>query len=281
MKRVDNLISAVIPCFNQGQYLIEALVSILNQTYKHLEIIIVDDGSNDPATLDIMEKLDYPKTKVLKKENGGVSSARNYGIERSRGKFILTLDADDKFAPVFAQKGMDFLEKNPRVGMVTSYLFRFNSKGLGVKGYPKGGDVTSFLSQNNANASLLFRHQCWVDANGYDECIPGHADWEFNLNVTKHGWLVHSIPEHLFYYRDVEGSMFDIVSKKRPQIIKYMAEKHTELFKEHFIEIIYKKELELLKFKELESMYKNSLSLKVGNSLLNPIRWTKSALSNK
>jgi len=256
----------------------ETLHSVYQQTYRNLEIIIVDDGSDDLETKNVLKELEQTSIKVLRKKNGGVSSARNFGIQKSKGEYILTLDADDKFTPDFAEKALSILKFDEEVGMVTSYLLRFTSKGICGKGHPKGGDVTAFLSKNNSHASVLFRYQCWVDADGYDEVIPGHSDWEFNLNITKHGWLIYSIPEYLAYYRDVEGSEYDKVVKKRPEIVKYMAKKHKEIHQEHFIDIVYQKELELKKIRDSKNMYMNSTSQKVGNIILKPLRWLKTRL---
>ena len=253
----------------------ETLHSVYQQTYRNLEIIIVDDGSDDLETKNVLKELEQTSIKVLREKNGGVSSARNFGIQKSKGEYILTLDADDKFTPDFAEKALSILKFDEEVGMVTSYLLRFTSKGICGKGHPKGGDVTAFLSKNNSHASVLFRYQCWVDSGGYDEVIPGHSDWEFNLNITKHGWLIYSIPEYLSYYRDVEGSEYDKVVKKRPEIIKYMAKKHKELFQEHIIDFVYQKELELKKIRDSKNMYMNSASQKVGNIILKPLRWFK------
>lgn len=275
MNRNENLVSVIIPCYNHGNYLYETLDSVHQQTYQNYEIIIVDDGSDDEETKEVLKELEQKENMVLRKRNGGVSSARNFGIEKSSGQFILTLDADDKFAPDFTEKAIAILNSKEDVGMVTSYLLRFTANGICGKGHPKGGDVTDFLSKNNSHASVLFRYQCWVDAGGYDEIIPGHSDWEFNLNITKHGWLVYSIPEYLSYYRDVEGSEFDKVVKKRPDIVKYMAKKHYNIFQKHFIDIIYEKELEIKKYKDSYNMYKNSTTQKVGNAILKPLRWFK------
>ena len=91
------LISVVVPCYNQAQYLDECLQSVLNQTYQDWECIIVNDGSPD-NTEEIAKNWVEKDTRFiyLSKENGGLSSARNAGIEIAKGEWILPLDADDK-----------------------------------------------------------------------------------------------------------------------------------------------------------------------------------------
>jgi len=280
MERVAELVSVIIPCYNHGTYLKEALESILEQTYQNMEIIVVNDGSDEEVTLDSLNNLDRPGTTVYHKENGGASSARNYGIEKSRGEFILTLDADDKFAPDFLEKAMAVLKKQPNVGMVTSYQLRFGPNRKNSKSYLKGGDITDFLAKNQCHASLLYRYQCWVDAGGYDEEIPGFEDWDFAIGVTKNGWIVYSIPEFLSYYRDLDGSVFDLHLKNSPEIIKYMVKKHKEIYQEQVVDVLYKKECDLRNLRDSVRTYKNSFSLKIGNSILQPIRWVKGVSRN-
>lgn len=275
MERANDLVSVIIPCYNHGRYLNDALSSIAEQTYQNIEIIVVDDGSDDQETIDILKDLDLPKASVYHKENGGASSARNYGIKKSRGEYILTLDADDKFAPDFLQKALAVLKKQPNTGMVTSFQVRFGPNRNNTKNYLKGGDVTDFLTKNHCHASLLYRYQCWLDAGGYDEDIPGFEDWDFAIGVTKHGWIVHSIPEFLSYYRDIEGSVFDTHLKISPKIIKYMVEKHKEIYQKHIVDVIYNKECDIRDLRETISTYKNSISLRIGNIVLQPLRWVK------
>jgi len=275
MNRVDDLVSVIIPCYNHGHYLLEAIDSIQQQTYQNFEIIIVDDGSTDSNTKRVLNEIDHPKITVYRKKNGGIASARNYGIERSRGEFILTLDADDKFAPEFLEKALSVLKQHPDVGMVTSFHIRFNSEGEIGRDQLKGGDVTAFLNKNNAVACLLYRYKCWVDAGGYDEKIPGFEDWEFNLNVTKRGWKVHSMPEFLTYFRFIDDSEYDKALKKRPEIIKYIVEKHKELFQKHVIDLMYDKESNLKDIIQLEKKYSNSFSQKIGSTILQPFRWVR------
>ena len=109
-------VSVVIPCYNQGVFLPEAVESVLKQTMQDFEIIVINDGSTDEAGLDIVQN--FPKTTVLHQTNKGVSAARNAGIRAARGAYIIPLDADDKFAPDYLAKAAAILEKNQEVGVV-------------------------------------------------------------------------------------------------------------------------------------------------------------------
>jgi len=271
MSRKSDLVSVVIPCYNHGKYIDDAVNSILSQTFKNIEIIIVDDGSDESETMSILHNLDAPNTRVYHKANGGPASARNYGIEKSSGEFILTLDSDDKFAPTFVEKALNVLNNQPTTGMVTCFTKRYCNKHVSYAEL-EGGDIDNFLIKNQANASLLYRYQCWEEAGGYDEKISGFEDWEFFINVTKRGWTVHSIPEYLFHYRNLNGSRYAIDIQIRPEIIKYIATKHKLVFKENLIDVIYQKELEIQCLKETNQTYKDSKSFKIGSLVLTPVK---------
>lgn len=274
MTRTSNLVSAIIPCYNDGQYIREAINSILSQTYNKIEVIVVNDGSDDDETLRILDKLDISKITVHHKENGGPASARNYGIERSSGDYILTLDSDDTFAPDFVRKGVYILEAEPDIGMVTSYVKRYRGQTTSYTDL-KGGKIDDFLKINWANASLLFRHQCWADAGGYDEEIAGFEDWEFFIGVTKQGWEIYSIPEYLFFHMERDGSMYQKDVENRPEIIKYIVNKHQSEFQKYFIDVIYQRECKIRELRNSREMYKNSVSRKIGEFILRPVRWLK------
>ncbi|WP_340106374.1 glycosyltransferase family 2 protein [Rhodohalobacter sp. 8-1] len=279
MVRKEGLVSVIIPCYNHGEFLEEAIDSILSQTYRDFEIIVVDDGSDNATTLALLKNLQKPKTTVYRKKNGGASSARNYGIEKSSGNYILTLDSDDRFAPSFLEKAVAILNQNPKAGMVTSWVKRFSETETSYARL-EGGGIEDFIIRNHASASLLFRHSCWLDAGGYDEEIPGYEDWDFFIGVTKCGWRVESIPEYLFYYRLLEGSNYDQHLKISPDIIKYMAKKHKKVFQEYVVEVLYNKELVLNEFRNSLNTYKSSASLKIGNLILMPYRTLRNFRKN-
>ena len=98
---MSELISVIIPVYNSGQYLPCCVESVLNQDYKELEIIIIDDGSSDGVTGSICDSMveKSPRIRVYHKDNGGSASARNYGIEKAKGDYIGFVDSDDRIEP--------------------------------------------------------------------------------------------------------------------------------------------------------------------------------------
>ena len=104
------LVTVIIPCYNDGHYLDDSVSSVKSQTFTDIEIIIVNDGSTDHATIQKLNSFNDPLITVLNKENGHLSSARNHGIRHAKGQIIVTLDSDDRFEKTFIEKGVAILK---------------------------------------------------------------------------------------------------------------------------------------------------------------------------
>lgn len=110
------MISVVLPCYNLDKYIEYALICLLNQTYKHFEVICINDGSTD-GTLDILKKYEHldNRIRVISKNNGGVSSARNLGILNSKGEYVYFLDGDDQIENNLFEKAIAIFEANKEI----------------------------------------------------------------------------------------------------------------------------------------------------------------------
>lgn len=233
------LISVVIPCYNDGEYLPETIRHLRKQTYRHFEILIVNDGSTKEATLNTLNDLaQQPDIKVLHKENGRMSSARNYGVKHAKGELIAALDADDYFHPTFFEKSLNVLEQNENIAVVTSYMQLFGETNKVSK--PRGGDEYNFLFSNQCPACAMVRKSCWDAIGGYDETmIYGYEDWEFYIRITQQGWKVHVIPEKLFFYRQTKKSTHNNDTlPHREEIISYIVDKHKDWYAKKIKELI-------------------------------------------
>ncbi len=232
------LISVVIPCYNDGAYLTETVEKVKKQTYKNFEIIIVNDGSTDEKTLQTLELLTSPGVQVFHKQNGRMSSARNFGVHHANGTIIAALDADDYFHPSFFEKALIILKEHENVGVVTSYIQMFGDFKKVSK--PRGGDAFNFLFSSQCPACAIVRKNCWDEVGGYDEEMKnGYEDWEFYIRITKKGWYVHVIPQKLFYYRQTKKSTHkNFTMPNRAQIINYIIEKHKEWYIEKLKDLI-------------------------------------------
>lgn len=277
---MNELVSVVIPCYNQAKYLPEALQSIWNQTHQNWECIIVNDGSPDETDSVAAEWCAQDaRFKYLYQDNGKLSKARNSGIKKSNGKYILTLDADDKFEPTFMEKALAVLISDEKVGMVCSWGFRFMGAKIGELYTPGGGSIKEFLFCNAANmGSLLFRKECWEQVRGYDEKMKlGYEDWEFYLRVCMQGWNMKVLQEPLFLYRQHTVSMrTDALNNHDAEIKKYIYRKHEVLYKAHYEEFIdyFLKAVALEK--RQNTKIQNRIDYRLGAAILKPFRIIKS-----
>lgn len=270
-------VTVIIPCYNDGQYIIEALNSILNQTMQADHIIIIDDGS-DVKTKEVLSTINHPLVQIIYQENQGVCKARNTAIGLVETKYILNLDADDYFEPSFIQKAVHILDTNITVGVVGCFYARLKNGTLEsdiIK--PVGGTARNFLIKNNGAPSSMFRKQCWEEVLGYDEkMINGYEDWDFWFSIVKSNWKMNIIDQQLFTYRIKETSRdsnalanFDI------ELRTYIFLKHKEFFLEHFefytSEMI--KQNSLLRNNVVKA--KTSVDFKIGRFILLPLRFLK------
>jgi glycosyltransferase involved in cell wall biosynthesis len=135
------MVSIIIPLFNKEKEVLRAVNSVLSQTAQDFEIVVVNDGSTDKGP-DIVRALKEPRIKVIDQDNGGVSAARNRGIEESRAELIAFLDADDEWAPDFLETIMHLKDKFPKSEVfATNYVFRRKNKLLKktvIRGLPEG-----------------------------------------------------------------------------------------------------------------------------------------------
>lgn len=280
MKNTSNsssqfLISVIIPFFNDGEYIDEAVDSILEQTYTHVEIIIVNDGSTDQKSIEKLRNYQKPKTKVLHKENGHLASARNYGIRHALGKYLLLLDADDKFEKTFIEKAKNILDHNENIAAVSAYSMTFGRINGKVVTF-EGGTVDNFVAKNNAVACALIRKSIWEEVGGYNEEMKeGFEDWDFWLSVTKKGREISIIPEPLFYYRQKFTSMLRGSQQKRPEIVKYLVQSHEKVFQQHVVKAIYEREKLVLELRQRILNMQESIEYRLGKAIMKCLRVIK------
>lgn len=264
---MKNLVSIIIPCYNEDKYIEYAISSASKQTYSLKELIVVDDGSNK-KTKDILDNLKGNIDVLITQENQGVVRARNNAIEIAKGEFILTLDADDYFELDFLDKAVNILNKFPEVGLVTCTTKIIDDKNRHTTQTPSGNGLLSdkkVIHYNNAFASALYRKKCWDDVNGYDENMNlGFEDWEFNISIAAKGWKVHVIKEQLFNYRNRRGSRNKTIGiENNINLVKYIYKKHRKLYIDNYDDTI-----DLLLEKLKQARLSNVKKKKSGSSLI-------------
>ncbi|XZN96694.1 MAG: FkbM family methyltransferase [Microcoleus sp.] len=199
----ETLVSVVIPCYNHATLLREAVESVVSQTYRNWECIIVNDGSSDDTSnfANYLIQL-YPQTSIrlIDKPNTGPADSRNVGVQQSSGKLILFLDADDKLHPKFIEECVEILLAKPQVGFVYTDVQHFGANcDLVIHG---DFDANRFLRENQAPATSLFRREIYEQVGGLKKVMKlGCEDWEFWVSAYEKGWLGDRLPKPYLYYR--------------------------------------------------------------------------------
>ena len=225
-------VSVVIPCFNQGRFIGDAVDSVLAQTYQDFEILIVNDGSTDTYTNNILLGYHNPKISLITTTNQGLPSARNNGINAAAGEYILPLDADDRIGRSYLEEAVKVLDSNSSVGVVYCEAEFFGHR-LGKWRLPR---YTSkkILMENIIFCSAMFRKVTWSKIGGYNPNMKyGLEDWDFWLSTIESGIQVYQIPKILFYYRIKEHSMISGLANNSAQLFSMYLQvmsNHKELF---------------------------------------------------
>ncbi|HEU4471855.1 MAG TPA: glycosyltransferase family A protein [Flavisolibacter sp.] len=258
------LISVVIPCYNDGVYLPETISHLQKQTFRDFEVIVVNDGSTDHHTLEILDQVSSQGITVLHKANGRMSSARNYGVKHASGTYIAALDADDYFHPSFFAKAVAILDSQENTAVVTSHIQLFGEFRKVSK--PRGGDSYNFLFSNQCPACAMVRKNCWDAVGGYDEkMVFGYEDWEFYIRITQQGWTVHVIPEKLLFYRQTKKSTHkNDTLTHRAELVDYILDKHKDWYNQKLKELITREAIvyrdSRVSFQLISEMLKNRLT---------------------
>lgn len=233
---MNNLVSIIVPCYNQANYLEECFQSVLNQTYINWECIMVNDGSSD-NTEEICEQWCKNDSRFIYigQNNEGVSKARNTGIENCKGNYILPLDGDDKISENYVELCLKNLQQNPDTKIVYGPIFRFGAEN--AKWEIPSYKFENFIFGNCIHCSGMFRKNEWVLNNGYDENMKfGIEDWEFWLNMLKRGGNVTCIKEITFFYRSKHQSRNTTFMNDETYLVSmqnYIHQKHLELYKNY------------------------------------------------
>jgi len=239
-------VSVVIPCFNLGRYLEEAVDSVFAQTDQDFEIVIVNDGSTDEPTNTLLAGYSRPRTRVLSTENRGLAAARNLAIAHARGRYICALDADDRLHPAFLEKTTALLDADPSLAFVSTWLETFGDEQWVWR--QDRCDFPALLAECVVLTAALARREAIDAIGGYDEnmAASGDEDWDLWISLVEKGFRGAIIPEVLFYYRRRAGSMstFSMRGERRLRLWENLLEKHRASYERHLPEVLALKEAE-------------------------------------
>ncbi|MFM7684233.1 MAG: glycosyltransferase family 2 protein [Bacteroidota bacterium] len=276
------MVSVVIPCYNQGEFLEECVNSLFNQTFPNWECLIVDDGSSDNSRAIANNLIEQDnRIKYHYKTNGGLSSARNYGISHAVGEFILPLDADDFISTDYLELALIEIQKSINTKVVFGAVQNF---GTFNERYVNDS-VFNFKKQlisNQIHCSGMFRKSDALKAGGYDEKMKkGFEDWEFYIRLLGNGGDAVQLKDIALNYRRKEASMLSTLSEDhlKLEVSNYILSKNIKYYNQNRIDA-----MEAINFyfqmKNPENVfsYKKILSLllkKVGITLLRLINMKK------
>lgn len=235
-------VSIVVTCYNLGGYLQEALDSIAAYANpSEYEVIIVDDGSTDPATIAFLNGLPAEKYRLLRQHNQGLSQARNNGIAIARGPYIVPFDADNRLRPAMIREVIAVLDTHPEVDIVHGDAEYFEGRTGRWVNAPH--DFKRMIERNRIDACAGYRRTLWARLGGYDTKMRlGLEDWEFWLRAAVAGARFHYVPEILFDYRVRTGSMLSDTVKRQSEIVEYVFQKPELAFlrslREHYLELL-------------------------------------------
>lgn len=270
MEKNNVLVSVIVPCYNQAQYLAETLDSVLAQTYHYWECIIVNDGSPD-NTEEIAQEYCAKDSRFhyYYKENSGVADTRNYGISKSNGYYILPLDSDDKIASTYLEKAIKYFELNTSAKLVYSEVELFGTEHGIWQLSPYSHK--NILKKNCIVCSCVYKRLDFNLTCGYNpNMVYGWEDWDFLLSLLKPEDKVFKIPETLFYYRIKESSRSTKLEQKKKQMLLQLMLNHPDYYAQYIDYLV--EYFEGIDYKELFLKIRSSKAYCLGKFLLTPIK---------
>lgn len=232
------LISIIIPCYNSGLFLKEAIESVFQNNCKDFEIIVVNDGSTDIETLDFLNSINSinSQIRVFNKDNGGPSSARNLGMAYAKGEYFLFLDSDNMIAVDYINKALEVLLSKPNIDILYAnpiFIGDISKNRYDVKPF----NFENLLLGNYIDMCSFVKKNLFNKLGGFDESrlIIGWEDWEFWIRASISGAKFYHLNEELYYYRIRGNSLSDHEGTDRLKIARdYICFKHGTTYREYF-----------------------------------------------
>ena len=201
---MEQLISVIIPAYNQARYLNSAIKSVLAQTYTFWECIVVDDGSTD-NTYEQVHQFKHPKIKYIYQNNAGLSAARNTGMEASKGEFLSFLDSDDCFAPKKLELLLEKMNNCSELALVSGNAALIDENGNTIRRkFDSSVPVKTheLLFGNPLHVgSILLRREWYLKIGLFDTSLRSYEDWDYWLRIAMAGGKMESIKEIVSFYR--------------------------------------------------------------------------------
>ncbi|SPP99513.1 putative Glycosyl transferase, family 2 [Candidatus Sulfobium mesophilum] len=224
-------VSVVIPTYNCGQYIRQAIESALSQTYKGREIIVVDDGSSDNTYEIIKPYEESGSLRYIYQENRGLPGARNTGIQNAQGEFVVVLDADDELDERMISLCLEQVEKENTdwcvcdIIRVETYREDLRKEVYRAK-LPQNNYKLAILADDFISRSAFFRKTSLYDIGLYHEDVQVRVDWEINIRLILAGKQFSYMPEPLYIYKLRSSSLVKTHAKKKFDYTLQLLKKH-------------------------------------------------------
>jgi glycosyltransferase involved in cell wall biosynthesis len=231
-------ITLIIPCFNHGQFVGEAVRSCLAQEGVDVRVIVVDDGSTDGSTPGACDRCASDRVRIVHQSNTGLSGARNAGAALAATEFIAFLDADDYLDPTFGRKLIAALRADP----AASHAYcqeTLTELGTGTWRVPEW-DPLLLLITNLHPVTCVIRRDIFASSGGFDTSMNlGYEDWEYWVRLSSRGFHGVRVPEPLFFWRRHSHTTMVMEAVKRHDLLyRQIIERHPALFASRSVDII-------------------------------------------
>ena len=218
------LVSVVIPLYNQGVFLEDSVMSVVNQSYPKWELIIVNDGSTDDSletAQNLVQRYSDQPIIILNQDNKGKGFTRNRGVSESSGRYVCILDADDMLGSTYLDEAVSCLEQNQEAGWITPITLQFGR--VHQIFYHFDFDLKVMLTVCPSPITSIFRRELWDEVEGFDETMTDREDWEFWIKAAEAGWSSLHTDTPQFMYRIQEkrfGERSDVNINSKLEIIQ-------------------------------------------------------------
>lgn len=198
-----------ITAYNYGQYISEAIKSVIEQTYEDWELLIIDDGSSDNTQEVVDSYLKHPKIKYLKQRNRGLPGARNTGIFHAAGDFFVPLDADDKIAPEYLESIAEEIKDHPDADIVYTDMQHYGDRQDTVR-LTAPINKETFRAFNPIAYCVAIRLSILKEVGGYNPKFRlGWEDYSLSIELFLSGAHFYHVAIPLFFYHRHGTSMID------------------------------------------------------------------------
>ena len=239
-------VSVIVTCYNLGEYLDEAVDSVLAQTFQDFEILVVDDGSTEPETCRLLDDYRKPRTRVIRSENRGLPAAKNLAVAQTTGRYLCALDADDRLDPAMLEKSVAALDADASIAFVSHWIRHFGDEHGEWK--PTDCGFPALLDVNTVNGAALVRRSALEEVGGFDEAFrDGCEDWDLWITLVERGLRGRILPEVLFHYRRRADSMSRAMLRGEGHsgFYRRLAQKHAQTYGEHLSTLLVRREQDM------------------------------------